>query len=420
MPAAPIHPQEAARLAALEALGVLDSAPQAEFDALVKAASLVCQTPISLISLVDDHRQWFKANVGLPGVSETPREMAFCAHAILDGEVLVVPDATQDARFIDNPLVTGQPEIRFYAGAPLRLRDGHQVGTLCVIDRRAREINSSQLDILRCLAVAAANALESRLAQRQLATARARLLELQTEQTEREAKAENQRVKEAFFSRVSHEMRTPLNAVLGFAQLLHTKLHAQDGTLAGYATHIIDAGQHLTTMVEDLLDIRAAAQGELSLRPEAVAVAQTIDSAIALLSEAAAAQNITVTVFAQDCPDAWADVTRLKQVLLNLLSNSIKYGRPHGHITVEARARQEEICIAVKDDGIGMNESQLAALFQPFDRLGQERSRIAGVGLGLLISQRIVDSMRGQMHVTSELGVGTTVEVYLPRSPAAT
>lgn len=420
MPAAPLHPQEAARLAALEALDVLDSAPQAEFDALVKAASLVCQTPISLISLVDDHRQWFKANVGLPGVSETPREMAFCAHAILDDEVLVVPDASQDARFIDNPLVTGQPEIRFYAGAPLRLRNGHQVGTLCVIDRRAREINSSQLDILRCLAVAAANALESRLAQQQLATARARLLELQAEQAQREAQAATQRAKEAFFSRVSHEMRTPLNAVLGFAQLLQTKLQAQDDSLSGYADYIIDAGQHLTTMVEDLLDIRAAAQGELSLRPEAVAVAQTIDSAVALLSEAAAAQNMTVTVFALDCPPVWADATRLKQVLLNLLSNSIKYGRPDGHVTVEARAREGGICIAVKDDGIGMSEAQLAALFQPFDRLGQERSRIAGVGLGLLISQRIVTSMQGQLHVTSELDVGTRVEVCLPRPPATT
>lgn len=420
MPAAPTAPQEAARLASLEALEVLDSAPQAEFDALVKAASLVCQTPISLISLVDDHRQWFKANVGLPGVSETPREMAFCAHAILDDEVLVVPDATQDARFIDNPLVTGQPEIRFYAGAPLRLRDGHQVGTLCVIDRRAREITPSQLEILRCLAVAAANALESRLAQQQWAAARARLLELQTEQAEQEAKAATQRAKEAFFSRVSHEMRTPLNAVLGFAQLLETKLRAQGDNLSSYASYIIDAGQHLTTMVEDLLDIRAAARGELSMRPEAVAVGPAIHSAVALLSEDAAAQNITINVVAEGCPDVWADATRLKQVLLNLLSNSIKYGRRDGYVMVQAHARGEGICIKVKDDGIGMDQGQLAALFQPFDRLGQERSRIAGVGLGLLISQRIVKSMQGELHVTSELGVGTQVEVYLTRPPMAT
>jgi signal transduction histidine kinase len=397
---------------------VLDSAPQAEFDALVKAASLVCQTPISLISLVDDHRQWFKANVGLPGVSETPREMAFCAHAILDDEVMVVPDATQDTRFIDNPLVTGQPEIRFYAGAPLRLRNGHQVGTLCVIDRQAREINASQRDILRCLAVAAANALESRLAQQQLAAAQTQLLELRAEQAQQEAQAATQRAKEAFFSRVSHEMRTPLNAVLGFAQLLHTKLQTQDDTLVDYTTYIMDAGQHLTSMVEDLLDIRAAAQGELSLRNEAVDVAKAIASAVGLLSATAAAQNTTITMQAQDCPDAWADATRLKQVLLNLLSNSIKYGRSHGQVTVKAQAAQEGICITVQDNGIGMNEAQVAALFQPFDRLGQERSRIAGVGLGLLISRRIVESMQGQLRMSSEPGVGTRALVFLPRAPA--
>lgn len=418
MPSAPHHPQEAARLAALRALEVLDSAPQAEFDALVKAASLVCQTPISLISLVDDHRQWFKANVGLPGVSETPREMAFCAHAILDDEVMVVPDATQDTRFIDNPLVTGQPEIRFYAGAPLRLRNGHQVGTLCVIDRQAREINASQRDILRCLAVAAANALESRLAQQQLAAAQTQLLELRAEQAQQEAQAATQRAKEAFFSRVSHEMRTPLNAVLGFAQLLHTKLQTQDDTLVAYTTYIMDAGQHLTSMVEDLLDIRAAAQGELSLRNEAVNVAKAIASAVGLLSATAAAQNTTITMQAQDCPDAWADATRLKQVLLNLLSNSIKYGRSHGQVTVKAQAAQEGICITVQDNGIGMNEAQVAALFQPFDRLGQERSRIAGVGLGLLISRRIVESMQGQLRMSSEPGVGTRALVFLPRAPA--
>jgi signal transduction histidine kinase len=417
MPSAPQHPQEAARLAALQALDVLDSAPQAEFDALVKAASLVCQTPISLISLVDDHRQWFKANVGLPGVSETPREMAFCAHAILGDEVMVVPDATQDARFIDNPLVTGQPEIRFYAGAPLRLRNGHQVGTLCVIDRQARDLNPSQRDILRCLAVAAVNALESRHAQQELATARGRLLELQTEQAQQEAQATTQRAKEAFFSRVSHEMRTPLNAVMGFAQLLHTKLRANDETLAGYVTHIIDAGQHLTTMVEDLLDIRAAAQGQLSLRCEAVDVAPTMTSAAGLLSEAASAQNIAVAVVAQDCPPAWADATRLKQVLLNLLSNSIKYGKPHGQVTLEARAHDDGICITVTDDGIGMSQAQLAALFQPFDRLGQERSGIAGVGLGLLICQRIVESMQGELRINSELGSGTQVTICLPKVP---
>jgi diguanylate cyclase (GGDEF)-like protein/PAS domain S-box-containing protein len=153
---------EARRLRSLNELGVLDSAPEREFDALVEAAALVCGVPISLISLVDADRQWFKANVGLPGVQQTPRELAFCAHAILQDDILEVPDATQDPRFADNALVTGSPDIRFYAGASLRLNDGTNAGTLCVIDREPRRLDATQRDVLRHLAAAAARALEGR------------------------------------------------------------------------------------------------------------------------------------------------------------------------------------------------------------------------------------------------------------------
>ena len=162
MPTAGKRDTEAATLAALRALEVLDTGPEEEFDALVRAASTICRAPISLISLIDAERQWFKANVGLPGVSETPRDVAFCAHAVLGDEIFEVPDATRDARFADNPLVAGQPDIRFYAGAPIRLTDGSRVGTLCVIDREPRVLDETQREVLRLLAVAVARALEGR------------------------------------------------------------------------------------------------------------------------------------------------------------------------------------------------------------------------------------------------------------------
>ena len=166
MQSAPLPANESARLAALQQLDVLDSAPEAEFDALVRVASLVCGVPISLISLIDTERQWFKANVGLPGVHETARDLAFCAHAILDDQLFEVPDATQDPRFYDNPLVASQPDIRFYAGEPIVLSDGHRIGTLCVIDRQPRQLDDKQREIMRDLAVAAARALEGRRATR--------------------------------------------------------------------------------------------------------------------------------------------------------------------------------------------------------------------------------------------------------------
>ena len=166
---APLPPNEPARLACLRALAVLDSAAEPEFDALVAVASSVCGTPISLVSLVDADRQWFKARHGLDGVAQTPRDQAFCAHAILQDEILVVPDASADERFKGNPLVTADHGIRFYAGAPLRMSGGEMVGSLCVIDRQPRQLDAKQLDILRQLAQAAARALEGRQAAHLLA-----------------------------------------------------------------------------------------------------------------------------------------------------------------------------------------------------------------------------------------------------------
>jgi PAS domain S-box-containing protein len=152
---------EAWRLQSLQDLKVLDSGPEAEFDALAKVASLVCGVPIALVSLVDADRQWFKADVGL-GAKQTPRDLAFCAYAILGEDVFEVPDAHLDPRFADNPLVRQAPNIRFYAGAPITLDNGARVGTLCVIDREPRQLTATQREILQQLAVAASQALEAR------------------------------------------------------------------------------------------------------------------------------------------------------------------------------------------------------------------------------------------------------------------
>ncbi len=162
MPAAAIPKNEIERLNALIELAVLDSAPEPEFDAIVEAAALVCGVTISLISLIDTERQWFKANVGLPGATETPRDMAFCAHAIHEEGILEVEDATLDPRFCDNPLVTSKPNIRFYAGATLRLRTGEHLGTLCVIDNKPHKLSLHQRAVLAKLAIAVVKALEGR------------------------------------------------------------------------------------------------------------------------------------------------------------------------------------------------------------------------------------------------------------------
>ncbi len=155
------------RLARLQALSVLDSAAEPLFDALTRAAALVVGVPIALVSLVDADRQWFKSNHGLEEATQTPRDAAFCAHAILGDEILEVPDTQLDQRFIDNPLVVGNPGIRFYAGAPITLSDGLRMGTLCVIDREPRALTDHQRLILKQLARAASEALEQRVLARE-------------------------------------------------------------------------------------------------------------------------------------------------------------------------------------------------------------------------------------------------------------
>ncbi len=162
LPSIPLPSDEHARLARLHALQILDSEPEPLFDRLVQLAAQACGVPIALLSLVDEDRQWFKANVGLPGVHETPRAHAFCAHAVMGDTIFEVPDAAHDDRFSRNPLVVGPPDIRFYAGAPLRLGAGTATGTLCVIDRTPRQITDAQRQTLAMLAEIASDALAMR------------------------------------------------------------------------------------------------------------------------------------------------------------------------------------------------------------------------------------------------------------------
>lgn len=240
-----------------------------------------------------------------------------------------------------------------------------------------------------------------------------RLAMLAEQRIKLEVSEQTMRTREEFFSRASHEMRTPLNAVLGFAQLLQLARDHEPERTRTYADRIITAGTHLLAMVNDVLDIQKTADGELRLRIEAVSLNDVVRTAVEFLLSAAKAHSVSLTM--QMPPDLLvkADPTRLRQVLLNVISNAVKYNRPGGTVEVQAHAQPDGIELIVNDTGLGLTSDQLAHVFQPFNRLGRENSSIEGVGLGLVITRGLLEKMGGAIHVKSQADVGTQVIIRL-------
>lgn len=242
------------------------------------------------------------------------------------------------------------------------------------------------------------------------------LAELAQERMRREASELANAHKSQFLSRVSHEMRTPLNAVIGFAQLMQMGNAAlEPQQLRLYVDHIRSAGEHLLGLVTDLLDLNRASQGSLQLDLQPTPVVRAVEDTRMLLEGLAQSHGITLSAAVPAGLQVLADAQRLRQVLLNLGSNAIKYNRQGGQVQVAAQADAAGgVTITVQDTGIGMTPQQLERLFRPFDRLGAERTRVEGTGLGMVICKALVAEMNGTLLVTSQARVGTTVTVSLP------
>jgi len=216
--------------------------------------------------------------------------------------------------------------------------------------------------------------------------------------------------KSDFLSSMSHELRSPLNAILGFAQLLDTSTPALTPSQLGSVAQIIKGGWYLLELINDILDLAAIESGKAALTIEPVALDSVLLDCQTLI-EPLATRNQVQLRFPPPEPahSVQADPTRLKQILINLLSNAIKYNRPGGTVTLACSApTPERLRISVQDTGEGLSEAKLAQLFQPFNRLGQEASATKGTGIGLVVSQRLVQSMGGTMGVHSSVGVGST------------
>jgi two-component system, sensor histidine kinase and response regulator len=224
------------------------------------------------------------------------------------------------------------------------------------------------------------------------------------------------RAKNEFLARMSHELRTPLNAVLGFAQLL--ELDELSSEQMQSVQHILKAGKHLLTLINEVLDVSRIEAGTLLLSLERVEVVTLLDEAVRMIQPMADAYDVTVEFEAPRFePYVVADKQRLKQVILNLLSNGVKYNRLGGRVTVRCKSVSDDrISVDVRDTGIGIPAEKMSRLFMPFDRLGAEESEVEGSGIGLTLSKHLVEAMHGHLSLESEHGRGTTVSVDLPRS----
>lgn len=396
MPAAPLPKTEARRLRALQAYGVLDTPAEPAFDRLTRLAARLFDVPIALVSLIDVERQWFKSCHGL-ATTETARDAAFCAYAILATDILEVLDPLADPRFADNPLVLGEPHIRYYAGAPLLTQTGHALGTLCLIDTRGRKaLDADQRATLADLAACVMSELDLRLARLEsdiAASAAHRLAALSEER----------------LGHMAHDFKTPLTAILGFSQL--AQMTADPAKAVGYADTIHKAGQHLLELVSDTLDARARVAGD-----------GTADLA-ALAEEAAVFCRplSTVTPIEVTVPSGLAvDMApvRLREILLNLLSNALKYA-PGMPVRVSARVTDGQVEIEVADSGPGIPHTARDRLFDDGVRLDGAEAQAEGHGTGLSVVRTLVTMAGGTVSVHDAPGGGALFRLRLPLRRAA-
>ncbi len=233
------------------------------------------------------------------------------------------------------------------------------------------------------------------------------------------AAEEANRAKSAFLSNMSHELRTPLNAIIGFGQLLEAGDALPPERRRAFVGHIVTAGHHLLALINDILNLAQIEAGKVSLSLEVVALDDVLEECRTMTEPLAEGRSVRLIFPARDGQGVQADRTRLKQVLLNLLSNAVKYNREGGSVVVAcSRPAAERLRIAVQDTGQGMRPDQLALMFQPFNRLGQESGLQQGTGIGLVVTQHLVELMGGEMGVSSTPGVGSVFWVELNASGA--
>lgn len=400
METAKIPNNEDERLHALREYSILDTLPEQDFEDITKIASEICQTPIALITLVDSDRQWFKSNHGL-NVTETPRDYAFCAHAINNpNEILTVKDSREDIRFVDNPLVNGYPNVIFYAGVPLVNPAGFSLGTICVIDNKPRELSEKQLDSLRSLSNQVVRLFEFRRMNKML------------QESQKEIQTRNAEL-EQFAYVLSHDIKSPLNNIISLTEILTNNLKGKiDSDGEQIVRHISNSSLRLKSLIDGIIShymgVRISANDKSEIN-----VATLFEEIVDLLDS----NNDHQITYSSDIETIRINEVAIKQIMTNLISNSIKYNdKTEVKIDISLAGSEDLYHFKIKDNGIGIDESQFSKIFETFATLGtKDRFNNSGTGIGLATVKRLIEKLGGSISLQSEIGQGSTFEFSLKK-----
>lgn len=386
MEAIPESINEARRLSTLREYRVLDTLPDESIDNLARITAELCNTPISLVSLIDRERQWFKSKIGLT-VPETPRDVSFCAHAIESGETLVVEDALHDPRFANNPLVLSSPKIRFYAGVPLRAYNGYYMGTLCVIDHKPRSLNKQEKITLEIFA----KEVEKHLELRRLKFLNEELIQM-----------------------IIHDINNPLTIITGSTDLL---IQTENLTPAvkENLTRVLQEALKITRMTDDLLDILKNDESKLINNPAPTDLTlffQTISESATYNAKSRNHRfdsDIEITNTMVN-----VDTTLLQRILDNLIDNAIKYSPKNTTIRLKALIENEQLLISVSDQGNNIPAEEREKIFDIYYQVQRDKSD-KGLGIGLAFCKLAATCMNGDIQlVENPGGPGTTLRLSIP------
>lgn len=387
----PANEQE--RLSALYEYNILDTLPEEHYDNITKLASEICNTPIALVSLVDEARQWFKSKQGLPAqMTDTSREQAFCSYAILKpNEMMLVPDARLDERFSDSPLVTGPTNINFYAGVPLVTQKGYPVGTLCIIDHKPKEMTEGQKEALKILAKQVVQLLELHKRNQDLERSR-----LQLENVNKEL--------DKFAHAVAKDIKSPLGTIMQLSDIMlgnyKQKLDAEGQQMLSTIKH---SSVKLKKLTDDILNhaSKAYAIEEGKQQFDFKELVQGIFDSKTKNTDA------SIKISAID-KNVYAYKGIVAQVLDLLIDNALTHNDKEKKI-VQVNLTQDKwhYTIAITDNGNGIPFQDLRKIFDLF-YVGDEKKNDSHSGVGLTTVKQLIEKLDGKVDVLSEEGNGST------------